>query len=294
MVAFIIIGSYAFIIEEALCGIVGLLSLERNFVMNCEIREINAFGGNSISKDGSCWSRFYRDERIKSPELAFQYCKEIAKEINEIVLRMVALDVLNENKNKFLTIKGSDWQHHNYAGGLIVHTCNVTLSAIRLAELYSDKVNMDLLVFCALMHDVGKLFDYENQEEFLNENDTSMNQALLGHGFEGANYISEKLKKGYSTEDIVVSVDYAKDVITQVSHCVGAHMDGFGACAKQQMFEVLILGCADKVDAYLEQTIVEDRGKSVVVGTGEIFYKSCVNPDNVFLSGDSPLRRCLH
>ena len=233
------------------------------------------------SRGQGCWLKFCRNERIKNPALAFQYCREIAEEIQEKILRVVALDVLDENRNKFLTIKGSDWQHHNYAGGLIIHTCNVTLSTIQLGELYKDKVNMDLLVFCSLMHDVGKLFDYENQEEFLNENNISMNQALLGHGFEGANYISQKLKEGYSQKNIVVSENYVKEVITQVVHCVGAHMDGFGACAKQQMFEVLILGCADKIDAYLEQTIIKDRGKSVVVGTGEIFYKPCVNPENV-------------
>lgn len=68
--------------------------------------------------------------------------------------------------------------------------------------------------------------------------------------------------------------EYAKKVITQVSHCIGAHMDGFGACAKQKMFEVVIIGCADKIDAYLEQTILEDREDSFVIGTGEVFYKS--------------------
>lgn len=85
-----------------------------------------------------------------------------------------------------------------------------------------------------------------------------MNQALLGHGFEGAIYVTGKLKTSYEDDDISVSKDYIKSVITQVTHCIGAHMDGFGACAKQQMFEVLIIGCADKVDAYLEQTIVRD------------------------------------
>lgn len=53
-------------------------------------------------------------------------------------------------------------------------------------------------------------------------------------------------------------------------------MHGFGACAKQQMYEVVIINCADKVDAYLEQTIVENHEKSFMIGTGEIFYKSAV------------------
>ena len=132
------------------------------------------------------------------------------------------------------------------------------------------------------MHDVGKLFDYESQTEFSNKNTLSMNQALLGHGFEGAIYVAGKLETAYTDNDISVSKDYVKAVITQVTHCIAAHMDGFGACAKQQMFEVLIIGCADKVDAYLEQTIVRDDENSFVIGTGETFYKAFADTMKVF------------
>ena len=230
------------------------------------------------------------NKRITKPQLAFQYCKGIAKSINEIVLRRVSLQVLEENEEIFLTVKGSDWQHHNYAGGLIVHTCNVTLNAIRLGEFYGNVVNMDMIKFCSLMHDVGKLFDYESQTEFSNNNETSMCQALLGHCFEGASYIADKLKAAYSSDNISVSRNYIDKVIAQVSHCIGANMDGFGACAKQQMFEVLIIGCADKVDAYMEQTIVEDRHNSFVVGTGEMFYRSVIDVNAAMPVGDHILR----
>lgn len=235
-------------------------------------------------------------KRTKNPELAFLKCKHIANSISELVLREVALQVLNENKHKFLSIKGSDWQHHNYAGGLIVHTCNVTLNAIQLAEFYGELVCIDLVKFGSLMHDVGKLFDYQPQTEFSNSNNISINQSLLGHGFEGAAYIISKLSKAYSDDAITVSNEYVKNVIAQVSHCIGSHMDGFGACAKQQMFEVLIIGCADKVDAYLEQTIVneEENGKAFVIGTGEKFYKASIDPAEIMLCDEGILRSDLH
>ena len=227
-------------------------------------------------------------KRITNPELAFHYCINIAKEIREDVLRSVALQVLKENKQTFLSIKGSDWQHHNYAGGLIVHTCNVALNAIRFGEFYKDVVCMDLIRFCSLMHDVGKPFDYQRQTEFANENVLSMNQTLLGHGFEGTCYIANKLRNEYNNKEYFVPKDYVDKVITQVSHCIGAHMDGFGACAKQQMFEVLIISCADKVDAFLEQTILKRDIDSFVIGTGETFYKSVVDWDKVSLVRNIP------
>lgn len=236
------------------------------------------------------------DKRFCVPELALYKCRDIAHSIQEPILKKVALQVLEENEGNFLSIKGSDWQHHNYAGGLVVHTCNVALNAIRMAEFYQDLISMDLVKFCSLMHDVGKLFDYEWQDEFLNNNKISMNQSLLGHGFEGAVYIMNKLQQAYSDDAITVSEDYIKSVITQVSHCIGAHMDGFGACAKQQMFEVLIIGCADKVDAYLEQTIVkeDEAGKAFVLGTGEKFYRASIDASEVMLFGESILQSDLH
>ena len=245
------------------------------------IREIPE--GNALEWHGDTNGEPMDTKRITNPELAYHYCVNIAKEIREDVLRNVALQVLKENKQTFLSIKGSDWQHHNYAGGLIVHTCNVALNAIRLGEFYKESVCMDLIRFCSLMHDVGKLFDYQSQTEFPNENTLSMNQSLLGHGFEGACYIANKLQEKYNNKKFLVPKDYANKVIAQVSHCIGAHMDGFGACAKQQMFEVLIIGCADKMDAYLEQTIVKDNHGFFEVGTGEVFYKSAVDWKKVSL-----------
>lgn len=230
------------------------------------------------------------NKRVTNPQLAFHYCKKIANDINEMVLRKVALQVLKENEHTFLSVKGSDWQHHNYAGGLIVHTCNVSINAINLAEFYKDSICMDLVKFCALMHDVGKLFDYENETEFLNKNTLSMNQSLLGHGFEGANYIANKLQLEYSRDDIFVEKGYAKNVITQVSHCIGAHMDGFGACAKQQMLEVVIISCADKIDAYVEQTIVKNGEDLFVIGTGETFYKAVIDSTKVMPMGRNILQ----
>lgn len=212
--------------------------------------------------------------RITDPRKALDVCRKLASDIQEDILRAVAMKVLDDNAEVFLRVKGSDWQHHNYAGGLIVHICNVTLTAKAIAAFYEEKVNKDMVVFCALMHDVGKTFDYKEQEVFPNENNIAMNQALLGHSLEGVVYITDMLRKEYKERGIDEPKGYVDKVITQVSHCIGAHMDCFGACAKQQMFEVMIIGCADKVDAYIEGTVVKDNGDSMVLGNGETFYKA--------------------
>lgn len=222
-------------------------------------------------------------ESIKDPLVAFEECKNIALDIDEPVLRKVALQVLDENKEKFLSIKGSDWEHHNYAGGLIVHVCSVAFVATQMAKFYGDSVNLDLVRFGALMHDVGKLFDYRPQTEYVNSNDESINRALLGHSVEGVAYIMRKLQEVYADDSGIVDKEYVIKAVVQAAHCVGAHMDDFGACAKQQMLEVLIIGCADKVDAYIGQTVVkEDESRGYyVIGTGETFYKASISSAKV-------------
>lgn len=224
-------------------------------------------------------------EYIKDPLVAFEECRNIADNIDEPVLRRVALQVLEENKEKFLSIKGSDWEHHNYAGGLIVHTCSVAFVATQIAKFYGDSVNLDLVRFGALMHDVGKLFDYRQQTEYVNSNDESINRALLGHNVEGVAYIMRKLQEAYADDSVIVDKEYAIKAVVQAAHCIGAHMDNFGACAKQQMLEVLIIGCADKVDAYVGQTVVkEDESRGCyTIGTGETFYKASISSLNVLV-----------
>lgn len=83
-----------------------------------------------------------RKKRIRDPQLAFDYCREIACDIKESTLKKVALQVLEENREVLVSAKGSDWEHHNYAGGLIVHICNVTQNAIQLAEFYDGMVKI--------------------------------------------------------------------------------------------------------------------------------------------------------
>jgi putative nucleotidyltransferase with HDIG domain len=71
----------------------------------------------------------------------------------------------------------------------IDHTRAVTLTAVRsaqvFAEIYGDRVpvNMDLLVAGGLLHDIGKLAEYEKGEAGLTVQ--SYNGRLLRHPFSG-------------------------------------------------------------------------------------------------------------
>ena len=47
--------------------------------------------------------------------------------------------------------------HQCFDGGLIHHILNVTKNAYNIATIYRDKIDMDLILFGAILHDIGKI-----------------------------------------------------------------------------------------------------------------------------------------
>jgi putative nucleotidyltransferase with HDIG domain len=77
---------------------------------------------------------------------------------------------------------------------LLDHTRSVAKAAIRMAEVfkefYSDslRINMDVLVSGALVHDIGKLLEFEKKQGFFVK---SASGALLRHPFSGV-FLAER------------------------------------------------------------------------------------------------------
>jgi 3'-5' exoribonuclease len=80
----------------------------------------------------------------------------------------------------FIEIPAARYYHHNYKGGLVVHTAEVMVIAQELAR-YSDVEHDDVIV-CALFHDFGKMkayyFDENDEIQFNNEKDKHVKDGL--------------------------------------------------------------------------------------------------------------------
>ncbi len=61
---------------------------------------------------------------------------------------------------RFKTQPAASFHHHNYQGGLAEHTLEVWNIADRLCDLYSDRLDRDLLLAGAALHDIGKVNCY--------------------------------------------------------------------------------------------------------------------------------------
>lgn len=85
---------------------------------------------------------------------------EYINKIKDEKLRAFVLGIYSENKEQLLVSPAAKLMHHNYIGGLIVHT----LECLRYADVNMDtffqRVSRDDVYAACLLHDIGKIFEY--------------------------------------------------------------------------------------------------------------------------------------
>jgi len=109
-------------------------------------------------------------------------------------LKRVVIDILS---NPSLTISqttplisieespAAPRKHHAYPGGLLQHTISVTLIALKLCdvfeEIYGMKLDRDLVLASAILHDIYKFYQYERDE--VNGGFRARNDWYLSHDY---------------------------------------------------------------------------------------------------------------
>jgi 3'-5' exoribonuclease len=96
--------------------------------------------------------------------------------------------------------------HHAYLGGLLEHTVAVATLALETCALH-PRLNSDVLITAALLHDIGKLREFELGAEIAFSEEGS----LVGHVVLGQQMIVER------------SAGVPRDKLNALLHCVLAH-----------------------------------------------------------------------
>ncbi len=65
-----------------------------------------------------------------------------------------------EHKDKIKIMPAAKLMHHNYIGGLMVHTLECIRYAESNMELSDYKFNRDEIIAACMLHDIGKIFEY--------------------------------------------------------------------------------------------------------------------------------------
>ena len=147
--------------------------------------------------------------------------------------------------------------HHNYVGGNLEHTVGVIRLCKSICEMY-EGINKDLVIAGAILHDIGKLREYETGAAIEKTSEGN----FIGHIVMGDRWIREKIadlrKKGK---------DFDQDLEDKLCHIILSHHGKyeFGSPRMPQTIEATVIHAADMMDSQVKnfiQNINEGRKTS--------------------------------
>lgn len=209
-------------------------------------------------------------------EFYYDKCFEYIEKIRNPILKECCKKIYEDYKEKLINKPATTGSHHFYKGGLLFHIYCVTRNAITICNLYPDlEVDLDLIIFGGLLHDIGKTNDFYNFNDENNYKNKGNSAALLGHSYEGTHIVANYLSN-YQIEE---------EFKNQVLHTIGSHMNEYsewGALVMPKMLEVIIINFADNMDAHFEpahQVIKQaNKGELYKINNAARNYYKSLNP----------------
>ena len=162
--------------------------------------------------------------------------------------------------------------HHVYLGGLLEHSLAVARLAADISPRY-PKINLDLLVSDALLHDIGKVAELRYARSF----DYSDEGKLLGHIVIGVEMVEDKIR---------TLSEFPRMKRTLIKHLLLSHHGqyDYGSPKRPKTLEAVVLNFLDDMDSKINgvQTHIEKEQHSE---TGWTSYHRLY--DRYFFIGDS-------
>lgn len=158
----------------------------------------------------------------------------------EDTLSDLAVKLLTDNHDEFVRSSAAISMHHEQEGGLVLHSHSVTNAAYHLSKVYK-KLDVELLVCGAALHDIGKIKEYVTDE--LGFATFSPLGQGLGHSVYGIEMVEQEAKKG----------NYNEERVMLLKHIIASHHGEleYGAIAKPAIPEAVLIHCLDDADAKL-------------------------------------------
>ena len=163
---------------------------------------------------------------------------------------------LEEHGERFRRAAAARNFHHARRGGLVEHIASVMRVAAALCSVYPDRLNRDLVLAGALLHDCGKIVENDYEEHSL-EMPYSESGELLGHipvGIEIINKLWRDMMTPQQRAEWKPLVPASEQVRLHLLHLVASHhgLLEYGSPVLPKVPEALILHHADNVDAKME------------------------------------------
>lgn len=165
----------------------------------------------------------------------------VSRYLKDGPLRVLCNKLILENDN-FFKWPAATKVHHNYQGGLAVHSLGVANNAIAIWNNYKgENLNLQLIVAGALLHDIGKLDEYD-----INGKRTIFGN-LIPHPVSGADQV-------LMTAEMNGINPNSNTEILMLRHIILSHHEKleYGAAVQPYINEAWIVAMADSLDARVE------------------------------------------
>jgi 3'-5' exoribonuclease len=207
--------------------------------------------------------RYFQNSSLKEPkEMLARLSAVMDREITHPQLRLLLYSFFKDKEfaRLFAMAPAARKVHHNYLGGLLEHTLEVVDHCLLMLKVYPGRLHPSLLLTGAILHDIGKLEEYDVKSLAFNLTDRGK---LLGHICIGLEMVQEKLK---------ALENFPAEIRLELEHMLLSHHGEkeWGSPEVPKTFNAYALFHADLVSARLNQFAgLMEKGQGVEAGWSE-------------------------
>lgn len=166
--------------------------------------------------------------------------------MSEEHIKALLRDIFENDKKfieKFIISPAAAKVHHAYKGGLLEHTMSVAELCVFFATKYSDSIDRDLLIAGALLHDIGKVYEYAVTPAGI---DRTNDGELVGHIAMGIEMVGRAIAKIQG---------FPRYLQTEIKHLLLSHHGEmeWGSPVIPKTTEAIVLHMADDLDSKVAQ-----------------------------------------
>ena len=215
--------------------------------------------------DGFDEGNFYERSRFDSEAMFEELTKLADTEIADVPLKALTLGVLAEHGDSLKRLPATQGKFFPFPGGWLEHTLSVTKNCLHLVDRYrlvyselTPPLNRDIVVSAAILHDLGRVAEYNMSAVPGLPVELSVEGRLFGHLALGRDLIRLEASKHGELD---------RELLMLLEHVVLVHLalPEWGSPKLPAVPEALILHHADDLDAKLEmfvRNLMNDKSPS--------------------------------
>lgn len=186
---------------------------------------------------------FTIDDLILDVHALFSELISITNELQAPHIRQIILDSLQEEEIKSLILKAPAAKsiHHAKKGGLLEHIVSIC-KVMKMMAAHYTYLNYDLLIFGAIFHDLGKVWELEISREQIQY---SHKGRLLGHMQLACELIDKKSAR---------ILGFPEDLREILKHIVLSHHGKleYGSPVRPYIMEAFVVASIDELDSKMD------------------------------------------